>query len=128
MYSDDEVQEISPPVLTRSRHKKYGRRMLITPLDACFCHHSKRNKNNVETSTDQDAIDTTDVAAPTDAPSSVILNFIESSMRRNVASRQVLFSLFSLYLLIIIKHTYFCILIKLNQRCRLNYVKNYTCL
>jgi hypothetical protein len=83
--SDDEVQEISLPVLTQSRRKKYRRRILITPLDVCFC--SKRNKNNVESSPDQDAIDTKDSAAPTETPSSVILNSIESSMRRNVASR-----------------------------------------
>jgi hypothetical protein len=48
MDSDDEIQQIDPPVIIR-----FGR----------FCRRSKRHNNNVENLKDQDCIDTMDISA-----------------------------------------------------------------
>jgi hypothetical protein len=40
--SDHEVQEISPPVLHRTRRKKYCRKILLELIDPIFCCRSKR--------------------------------------------------------------------------------------
>jgi hypothetical protein len=44
MDSDDEVQEIDPPVIIRLGRKKYRRKILTEELDISFYHHSKRNR------------------------------------------------------------------------------------
>jgi hypothetical protein len=44
--SDQDIQEIDPPVINRIRRKKYRQMILIEPLDPYFCHHSKRNAVN----------------------------------------------------------------------------------
>jgi hypothetical protein len=44
--SDQNVQEIDPPIVNRTRRKKYRTRILIEPLDPYFCCHSKRNAVN----------------------------------------------------------------------------------
>jgi hypothetical protein len=44
--SDQDVQEIDPPVINRTRRKKYRRRILIESLDPYFCRSSKRNAVN----------------------------------------------------------------------------------
>jgi hypothetical protein len=44
--SDQDVQEIDPPVVNRTRRKKYCRRIIIEPLDPYFCRRSKRNVVN----------------------------------------------------------------------------------
>jgi hypothetical protein len=63
MYSNDEIQEIDPPVIIRSGRKKYRRKILKEELDPRFCRRSKRHNNNVENLKDQDCIDTVDVSA-----------------------------------------------------------------
>jgi hypothetical protein len=40
--SDQEVEEISPPVLNRTTHKKYRQKILLGLLDPIFYRHSKR--------------------------------------------------------------------------------------
>jgi hypothetical protein len=52
MDSDPEVQEIDPPVLTRSGRKRYHRKKLRHPIDPRFCRHSTRNKNNNQQTAD----------------------------------------------------------------------------
>jgi hypothetical protein len=52
----DEVQEIDPSMCTRRGHKKYRRRILVEQLDEHFCRHSKRNKNKVGESKDQNVV------------------------------------------------------------------------
>jgi hypothetical protein len=42
--SDQEVQEIDPPVINWNGRKKYRRKILIEPLDSYFCRRSKRNE------------------------------------------------------------------------------------
>jgi hypothetical protein len=44
--SDQDVQEIDPPVINWIRRKKYHQRILIESLDPCFCRRSKRNALN----------------------------------------------------------------------------------
>jgi hypothetical protein len=44
--SDQDVQEIDPPVLNRTSCKNYHRRRLIEPLDPYFCRRSKGIKRN----------------------------------------------------------------------------------
>jgi hypothetical protein len=63
MDSDDEIQEIDPPVIIRSGRKKYRHKILKEELDPRFCHRSKRHNNNVKNLKDQDCIDTMDVSA-----------------------------------------------------------------
>jgi hypothetical protein len=41
--SDQDVQEIDPPVINRTRRKKYRRKILIELLDPYFCCRNKRN-------------------------------------------------------------------------------------
>jgi hypothetical protein len=50
MDSDDEVQEIDPPVIIQSGHKKYRLRILTVELNISFCRRSKRNKRNAKNS------------------------------------------------------------------------------
>jgi hypothetical protein len=57
MDSDDEVQEIDPPIIIRSGRKKYRRRILIDELDAHFCRRSRQINKDVELKEqDQNAI------------------------------------------------------------------------
>jgi hypothetical protein len=44
MNSNDEVQEIEPPVIIHSGCNKYCRKILKEELDIRFCHRSERNK------------------------------------------------------------------------------------
>jgi hypothetical protein len=85
MDSDDDVQEIDPPEITRSGRKKYRRRILKEELDVRFCRRSKRHNNNVESCQDQDGTDTTDVSG--EASNNAILDSVENSMEQNIASR-----------------------------------------
>jgi hypothetical protein len=50
MDSDDEVQEIDPPVIIQSGRKKYRWRTLTEEFDISFCHCSKKNRKNAENS------------------------------------------------------------------------------
>jgi hypothetical protein len=52
MNSDDEVQEIDPPLMIQSGCKKYQQRLLKEEIDIHFCHCSNRNNKDVENSTD----------------------------------------------------------------------------
>jgi hypothetical protein len=45
-YSDHDLKEIDPPVLNRTKCKKYRRRILLEPLDPFFCRRSKRNRDS----------------------------------------------------------------------------------
>jgi hypothetical protein len=47
MDSDDEVQAIDPPVIIRSRCKKYRRKIVKEEIDVRFCRHSKRINQDV---------------------------------------------------------------------------------
>jgi hypothetical protein len=50
MDSDDEVQEIDPPVINRSGRKKYRWKILTEELGISFYRRSKRNRKNAESS------------------------------------------------------------------------------
>jgi hypothetical protein len=73
MNSDDEVQEIDPPVIIRSGRKKYRRRILKEELNIRFCRRSKRNNKDVEDSRNQDQ--------------NANLDFTKNSSETNVESR-----------------------------------------
>jgi hypothetical protein len=47
--SDQDVQEIDPPVLNRTKHKKYHWSIFKEPLDPYFCRRGKRNTVNQQT-------------------------------------------------------------------------------
>jgi hypothetical protein len=85
MELDDEVQEIDPPVIIRSRRKKYRKKILKEELDARFCRRSKRHSNNVESCQYQDGINTMHVSKET--LNNANLDSFENSMEQNVASR-----------------------------------------
>jgi L-lysine 2,3-aminomutase len=68
MDSDDEVQEIDPPVIVRSGRKKYRRRILIDELDVRFCRRSRRINKDVEELKEQDQ--------------NANLDFIENSVKK----------------------------------------------
>jgi hypothetical protein len=85
MESDDEVQEINPPVIIRSGRKKYRKKILKEELDVHFPRRSKRHSNNVESCQDQDGIDTMNVSDETS--NNTNLDSFENSMEQNVASR-----------------------------------------
>jgi hypothetical protein len=65
--------------------------------DIHFCRRGKRNKNNVVSSSDQDTIDTTDIAAPMEAPDSAILKSTKSSVRKMLPLDKYLFYLVYIY-------------------------------
>jgi hypothetical protein len=44
--SDQDVQEINPPVINQTRRKNCHQRVLIEPLNAYFCRRIKRNVAN----------------------------------------------------------------------------------
>jgi hypothetical protein len=48
MDSDDEIEEIDPPVIIRSGRKKYCHKILKEELHPRFCRRNKRHNNNVE--------------------------------------------------------------------------------
>jgi hypothetical protein len=48
MDSDNDVQEIDPPVIIRSGRKKYHRRILQEEIDVRFYHRSNRINKDVE--------------------------------------------------------------------------------
>jgi hypothetical protein len=85
MELDDEVQEIDPPVIIRSRRKKYRKKILKEELDARFCRRSKRHSNNVESCQYQDGINTMNVSKET--LNNANLDSFKNSMEQNVASR-----------------------------------------
>jgi hypothetical protein len=76
--SDDEVQEIDPPVIIWSGRKKYRKKILKEELDVRFCRRNKRHCNNVESCQDQDGIDTTNVSEETS--NNAYLDSFENSM------------------------------------------------
>jgi hypothetical protein len=67
MESDDEVQEINPPVIIRSGCKKYCRRILQEEIDVHFCRCSRRINKDVGKYGEEDSIDTTDVISLAEA-------------------------------------------------------------
>jgi hypothetical protein len=48
-------------MFTHRTHKKYHQGILIEQLDERLCHRSKRNKNKLEKSIDQNTVDGVDV-------------------------------------------------------------------
>jgi hypothetical protein len=62
MDSDDEIQQIDPPVIIWYERKKYRRKILKEELNPRFCGRSKRYNNNVENLKDEDCIDTIHVS------------------------------------------------------------------
>jgi hypothetical protein len=48
MDSDDEIQEIDPPVIIWCGHKKYHHKILKEELDPRFCRRNKRHNNSVK--------------------------------------------------------------------------------
>jgi hypothetical protein len=66
MNSDDEVHVIDPSMFTCCGRKKYRRRILVEQLDEHFYRRSKRNKNKVGASIDQNVVDGVDVPVTTE--------------------------------------------------------------
>jgi hypothetical protein len=58
--SDQEAEEIDPPVIKWNKRKKYQSRILIEPLDPFFCRRSKRNAVKEPISVDVENDDTPD--------------------------------------------------------------------
>jgi hypothetical protein len=83
--SDDEVQEIDPPVIIRSGCKKYWKRILKEELDAHFYRRSTRHSNNVESYQDQHGMETTNISEETS--NNANLDSFENSMEQNIAPR-----------------------------------------
>jgi hypothetical protein len=93
MDSDDEVQEIDPSMFTCPRRKKYRRRILIAQLDERFCRRSKRSKNKLRKSIDQNIVDGVDVLVTTEVQNCRRLHFYKTGPYFDYHIEAVLFYL-----------------------------------
>jgi hypothetical protein len=90
MDSNDEVQEIDPPVIIHSRHKGYRRKILKEELDIHFYRRGKRNKQDVEDTKDQDHntdLNKQDMKNIFDQDQNANLDFIKNSIETDIDSR-----------------------------------------
>jgi hypothetical protein len=87
---DDKVQEIDLPVIIHFECKRYRQKILKEELDIRFCHRSKRNKQDVEDTGDQDHnanLNKQDVENILDQDQNANLDFINNSIETYVDSR-----------------------------------------